>query len=155
MKFEIRDSKIGDEHQNREFGICGRLWQGRFFSCAMDDSHLWAAIRYVERNPVRASMVARAEDYPWSSAAAHCGVLSDPLLSALPEPRPTSVTDWSKWLAEKDDEKMLATLRLNTRTGRPAGGKRFILELESRLGRRMRALPVGRPPKRRLEKSQT
>ena len=97
-------------------------------------------------------MVAGAEDYPWSSAAAHCGVHSDPLLFALPEPRPTSVTDWSKWPAVKDDEKMLATLRLNTRTGRPAGGKRIILELESRLGRRMGAMPVGRLPNRRPKK---
>jgi len=89
----------------------------------MDDFHQWAATRYVERNPVRASTVARAEDYPWSSAAAHCGVLSDPLLSALPEPRPTSVTERSKRPAGKHDEKMLAALRLKTRTGRPAGGK--------------------------------
>ncbi len=33
-----------------------------------DESHLWAAVRYVERNPVRAGIVDRAEDYPWSSA---------------------------------------------------------------------------------------
>ena len=124
IKGEISEvAKTGDARQNREFGICGRLWQGRFFFCAMDDSRLWAATRYVERNPVRASMVAGAEDYPWSSATAHCRVHSDPLLSALPEPRPTSVTDWSKWPTGKDDEKMLATLRLNTRTGRPACAK--------------------------------
>jgi len=49
----------------------GYLWQGRFGSVAMDEPHLLAAARYVETNPVRARLVASAEDWPWSSAAAH------------------------------------------------------------------------------------
>jgi len=51
----------------------GHAWQGRFYSCPLDTPHLWAALRYAELNPVRAGMVAQAESYPWSSAAAHCG----------------------------------------------------------------------------------
>ena len=43
--------------------------------------YLWSAIRYVERNPVRAGMVKKAEDYPWSSASAHCG--SESFVKAL------------------------------------------------------------------------
>ena len=70
-----------DTHQayaawlNRKTGQSGHLWQGRFFSCVLDpdDSHYWSAVRYVERNPVRAGLVQRAEQYPWSSAAVHCG----------------------------------------------------------------------------------
>jgi putative transposase len=50
----------------------GHVWQGRFYSCPLDDSHLWKALRYVDLNPVRAGMVAAAEQWPWSSAAAHC-----------------------------------------------------------------------------------
>ena len=42
----------------------GHVWQGRFYSCPLDESHLWAAVRYVERNPVRAGLVAHAADYP-------------------------------------------------------------------------------------------
>ena len=38
---------------NRSRGWSGHLWQGRYFSSALDESYLWAAIRYVERNPVR------------------------------------------------------------------------------------------------------
>jgi REP-associated tyrosine transposase len=56
---------------NRKYGLSGYLWQDRFFSCPLDEDHFWAAMRYVERNPVRAGLVARAEDYPWSSAAFH------------------------------------------------------------------------------------
>ena len=61
------------QHINLALGLTGRLWQGRPFSCALDEEHLIAAVRYVERNPVRARMVRKAEQYPWSSAAAHCG----------------------------------------------------------------------------------
>ncbi len=127
--------------------ISGRLWQGRFYSCVLDEDHLWAAIRYVERNPVRARIVRKMENYGWSSAATHCGLRSDPVLSLLPKGCPVEPLGWSAWLAEGDDEKMLTTLRLHTRTGRPAGGKRFMTELEILTGRKLRANPVGRPKK--------
>jgi putative transposase len=141
------------QHFNQAQHISGRLWQGRPFSCALDDEHLWAAIRYVERNPVRARMVRRAEDYAWSSALAHCGLREDPLLSPLPPTMPASTRDWSAWLAANDDEKTMATIRLRTRTGRPAGDKRFIAGLESRLGRRLQPRAIGRPKKGRREAS--
>lgn len=44
------------------------------YCLALDDTYLWAAIRYVERYPARARRVRRAENYPWSSAATHCGL---------------------------------------------------------------------------------
>src|ERR1039457_2276923 len=37
---------------------CGHFWQARFYSCALDEDHVWRALAYVERNPVRAAMVA-------------------------------------------------------------------------------------------------
>ena len=49
----------------------GHLWQNRFFSCPLGQDHLWAAIRYVEQNPVRAHLTALPEEYAWSSAAYH------------------------------------------------------------------------------------
>ena len=45
----------------------GYLWQGRFSSFPLDGKYLYAAIRYVERNPVRAGIVEKAEDYEFSS----------------------------------------------------------------------------------------
>ena len=49
----------------------GHVWQARYFSCPLADQHLWRAMVYIERNPVRAGLSARAKDYPWSSAQAH------------------------------------------------------------------------------------
>jgi putative transposase len=137
------------QYLNNRLGLCGRLWQGRFFSCPMDDEHLWAAVRYVERNPVRAKMVVRAEDYPWSSAAAHCGLRLDPILSPLPLLRPPQTSIWSSWLADSEDQTLLAKIRLHTQTGRPMGHEDFVTNIESLLGRRVRALANGRPRKPR------
>ena len=59
------------QYYNARCGRSGHLWQNRYFACALGPGHLWAALRYVERNPVRAGLVGRAEQYCWSSAAAH------------------------------------------------------------------------------------
>jgi len=48
----------------------GHAWQGRFYSCHLDEAHLWKGLRYVELNPVRAGLVTSAELWLWSSAAA-------------------------------------------------------------------------------------
>ena len=52
-----------------KYAFSGHLWQARPFSCVLDEQHFWAAIRYVERNPVRAEMVGCAEDAFGSSKA--------------------------------------------------------------------------------------
>jgi putative transposase len=69
---------------------------GRFFSCVLDEEHLWAVMRYVERNPVRAGLVAAASDYRWSSASAHCRVRTDPQLVKLPIAA-DFIPDWAVW----------------------------------------------------------
>ena len=81
---------LGETHQrytgvvNRRQGWVGHLWQGRFASCALDGSHLVAAVRYVELNPVRAWLAERAEDWPWSSARAHLAGRDDGLVAVAP-----------------------------------------------------------------------
>src|SRR5438477_12199367 len=84
---------------NRLRGWKGHVWQGRFFSSALDERHMWAAIRYVERNPVRAGLVQRAEEYAWSSAPAHAGLRADAILTLSPAWRAVfaRVGAWSAW----------------------------------------------------------
>lgn len=125
---------------NRAKDWKGHLWQGRYFASVLDEPHCWAAIRYVERNPVRAGMLARAEDYPWSSAASHCGLQRDTILTTERhwQRQFEGVGNWSAWLAVSDESLVLETLRKHTRKGLPCGSDEFIDKLESTTGRRLR-----------------
>lgn len=131
---------------NRARGWTGHLWQGRYFACAMDEHHLWAAIRYVERNPVRAGLVRDAASYPWSSARAHCAGVGDPVLTEQPEwlSRIAGITDWPLWLTQ-DDEERTGRLRRAVRIGRPCGTPEFLAELERTTGLSLTDRPQGRP----------
>jgi putative transposase len=131
---------------NRRRGWKGHLWQGRYFSSALDETYLLTAVRYVEQNPVRAGLVERAEDYEWSSAAPHCGARKDLVLSdALPLLR--EVGDWSKWLRGEEDSRAVDVLRRNTQKGIPCGSEKFVSRLEAVLERFLRFRPQGRPLK--------
>jgi len=138
---------------NRARGWHGHVWQGRFFSSPLDEAYLWAALRYVERNPVRARLVRRAENYPWSSAAAHCGRRADAVLTKAPvwRDRLAAVADWSVWLAEGDEAEELAVLRRNVDKGLPCGSAAFIARLEAVADRPLRFRPIGRPPTREVQ----
>jgi putative transposase len=64
---------------NRRHGLVGHLLQGRFKAILVDrDAYLLALCRYVERNPVAASLVAMPGDWPWSSYRAHVGAQTTP-----------------------------------------------------------------------------
>jgi putative transposase len=120
----------------------GHLWQGRFGSCPLDDFHLLMAVRYVERNPVRAGLVESAGEYIWSSARSHLSLSYDPLLADTK--RCLNIEDWGRYLTEKDDEKFIKKIRLHERTGRPLGSEEFIANLETLTGRFLRKKKTGR-----------
>ena len=135
------------QYINRLHQRSGHLWQNRFFSCPLDPGHLLAAMRYLERNPVRAHMLRAPWRYPWSSAAIHCGDREDAfnLLDSAPWRRRWSPATWRAILREPDDEKQIEKLRQHTFNGLPLAGDRFLAKLEAKLNRRLRPNPVGRP----------
>lgn len=127
----------------------GHLWQNRFASCALEDVHFHRAMRYVERNPVRAGLVRAPWRYPWSSAAAHVGGNDETgLLDMAQWRRQWKPQRWKDVLHDPDDE-WRDLLCASTRTGRPLGDDRFVANLERRLKRQLRAMPVGRPKKKK------
>ena len=123
----------------------GALWQGRFASCPMDEAHTYHAVRYVERNPVRARMVRRPWRYAWSSAAYHVGEGSSDALIDDQGPTAHLTDDWRDTLLDRDQETMVDTLREETMAGRPAGDEGFLLYAEKRTGRYLRRGEPGRP----------
>ena len=132
---------------NRQRSQKGHVWQGRYFSAPLDESYLWATLRYVERNPVRAGLVRKAERYPWSSAAAHCQLRTDPVLTTKARwwAQFTDVGDWSAWLAEGDEPEHLSVIRRNIDKGLPCGSASFLKKMEKQAGRALQYRPQGRP----------
>jgi putative transposase len=119
----------------------GQLWQGRFASFVMDERYLLACARYVERNPVRAGLVERAGDWPWSSARTHLGGPLDPL--TRPEPLLERWPDWRSVLDSVERVRVLEAIRDRERSGRPLGSNAFVSRLAEAAG-----LPL--PPRRRV-----
>lgn len=125
-------------------------WQNRFYSCTLDDVHLWRAMCYVEQNPVRAKMVRAPWRYPWSSAAAHVSdAATDGLLDLREWRQEWSPARWRTALTKRPDEEGCRAIRLATHRGRPLATDSFLSKLERKLGRRLRPLPVGRPKKKK------
>jgi len=134
------------QYINRLHGRSGHLWQARFYSCPLDEAHTWSALRYVERNPVRARMVRKAWRYPWSSAALHVGMVNGgEFLNMKQWKGAVPPAEWREELSGPDDDAIILALRKSTHTGRPLGSDSFLSKLERLLGHRVRALPVGRP----------
>ena len=122
---------------NSREGWTGYLWEGRFKSYVLDESHLYAAVRYVEQNPLKAGLVEKAEDYPWSSARAHVHktldlILSDCFLMS-------EIVNWDSFLQIGSDEESKLFKR-HLRTGRPLGEPGFVNRVEALCGR---ILPIG------------
>jgi putative transposase len=70
------------QYFNRRHERTGTLWEGRFHSCIVESTrYVLGCYRYMELNPVRASMVDHPASYLWSSYAVNSGMRSDPLIS--------------------------------------------------------------------------
>lgn len=132
----------------------GHVWQGRFYSCPLDETHLWAAPRYVELNPVRAEMVETAESWPWSSAAAHCASEDPgPMLEMERWEKRWTVKEWREFLMAESSGDARA-IRQSTHTGRPLGSRDFVAQLEKLTLRPLVPQKGGRPKKPMPDRAQ-
>lgn len=128
------------QYLNVRRGRCGHLWQNRFGSCALGPGHLWAALRYVERNPVRAGMVASAGAYEWSSAEAH---LSGEDAHRIADMRfwrqEGGAPTWRRLLDEPEMETLTKALRRATYAGQAFGDETFRMQMAALRRQQQRA----------------
>lgn len=101
---------------NERQGWRGHLWQERFYSVALDEHHLFNAVRYIERNPVVAGLVDKPEDWPWSSARAHLAGENDLLVKV--QPMLDRIDNYREYVSQSGDAEMIEKLELHLRTGR-------------------------------------
>jgi putative transposase len=138
-------------HAHRHTAGSGHVYQGRFKSFAVEaDEHLLTVCRYVERNPLRAGLVERAELWRWSSLwrRRQAGVAPPLELADWPVPRPA---DWvssvnATWTVAEEE-----AVRRCIRRGRPYGREEWVAAVVKGLGLEATMRPPGRPRKHSAE----
>ena len=139
---------------NAVHGRTGTLWEGRY-KCSPVETELYflACMRYVELNPVRAGMVERAVDHPWSSAAHHLGLRRDPLLTEHPMYWALGNTPferqrrWQDLLEAAADARETERITQTTLKGWALGSEAFVQAHEPGVERPMAPRRRGRPRK--------
>ena len=130
---------------HRHYHGSGHVWQGRFKAFPIQqDEHLLTVLRYVERNPLRAKLVRRAENWPWSSLHWRQEKQRLMFLDEGPVPRPRN------WLARVNAAETTAELEAVRRSiarGAPYGSRVWTQRAAVRLGLGPSLRPRGRPRK--------
>lgn len=136
---QFTHQRIAD-HINSQMGWTGHLWQQKFYSSPVDDEYFWIALRYIERNPVAAGLVKHPAEYQWSSAAAHCGLKHDPILTTSKKwvSKLQERTNWYEWLGDEDCPDKVAILKRSTKADLPSGSEGFLNGIESKYKVRVR-----------------
>jgi putative transposase len=133
-------------HLHRHSVGAGHLYQGTFKSFPVQtDEHLLTVVRYVDRNPVRAGLVERAESWPWGSLQARMrrGQSSGtPELTDWPIARPKG---WVEWVNKPLSGAELEACRLSVNRGRPFGAATWQARIARQLGLGATLRPRGRP----------
>lgn len=139
---------------NRLEGRTGTSWEGRFKCSPIEsDRYLLACTRYVDLNPVRAHIVAKPEDYPWSSyreraGFAECGWLdADPCFTALADNSRQRQKLYREFVEKGIREQELKLIRGAIQRNQLTGSERFATKIESRTGERILNRSRGRPRK--------
>lgn len=128
-------------------GTSGHLWQGRYKAFPVqDDDHLLTVLRYVERNPLRARLVRRAENWPWSSLG---GRGADGGTPGFLRRGPCSLpSDWAEVVNEGQTAEELGRIRASVNRGTPFGDERWMKRAAARLGIEASLRARGRPKKK-------
>ena len=132
-------------HAHYKTGGTGHLYQGRFKSFPVQsDAYLWAVMRYVEYNPVRAGFIERAEDWQWGSAYARRRPPGERPWLAIPSDPPLP-RQWRAWVNEPQTEAEVNAVRTCIRKGLPFGDDQWVKSSVVRLGLESSLRPRGRP----------
>ena len=139
---------------NALHGRTGTLWEGRYKCSPIEtDRYFLACMRYVELNPVRAGMVERAVDHPWSSATHHVGHRRDALVTEHPLYWNLGNTPferqrrWLDLLEAGQDAGEARRITETTLKGWALGSEEFLRAQQEQAERRLAPRPRGRPRK--------
>jgi putative transposase len=125
----------------------GHLYQGRYKSFIIeDDKYLLTVIKYIERNPVRARLCKKVEEWQWGSGYRRLeGIAKEKaLLTELPTDVPRN---YREWVNTPDKENDLKELRISVNKGKPFGTMNWAEHMIKRFGLELTTRGRGRPKK--------
>lgn len=134
--------------QHKSIG-CGHLYQGRFKSFPVEkDNYFLQLCRYVERNPLRAGLVKKAQDWRWSSLwiRESGNQKQKTFLSDWPVEKPFAYLKWVN-AVQKDEEEKNEKIRYSIKRGLPFGEDNWIKKIAKKLGLTATLRQRGRPKK--------
>jgi putative transposase len=137
-------------HAHTKTAGTGPVYQGRFKSFPIQrDEHLLTVLRYLDRNPLRAKLVRRAEN--WRHGSLWLGMQAERPVWLLPESKwPVArAGDWLEWVNTPQTPKEEAEIQLCIKRGRPYGSPRWTTQTARSMGLESSLRPRGRPAKKK------
>jgi putative transposase len=148
------------QYINRTYRRSGTLWEGRFKSClTQEESYFLSCCRYIELNPVRASMVNHPAEYPWSSYRANAQgeankvLAAHPLYTSLGSSKSERNSAYRELFRYQLDPGVVDEIRAATNGNYVLGNREFQAQVAKALGRRVTPGKSGRPCKQGEDKS--
>lgn len=138
-------------YRNKLEGRSGTLWEGRYKSSLVDsEEYLLACSRYIELNPIRARMVARAGDYEWSSFQQRVGTKpewldSDPCFDSLGSTEAEARSRYAEFVEGGIPDAEYELIRQAVQRNQLTGSGKFVDAIEATLGLRIERRGPGRP----------
>jgi putative transposase len=132
---------------HRKYRTTGRLWQGRYKACLIQqDHHLLTVLRYVERNALAANLVKRAEDWQWGSLNWRTSDFSPLTLTAVPIDLPSW---WMEFVNQPMTAAELLAVRESVHRQRPFGAPEWTQDAAIKSGMEQSLAAIGRPRRKR------
>jgi putative transposase len=141
-------------HAHHHTAGAGPLYQGRFKSLPIQtDEHLLTVCRYVERNPLRAKQVERAEQWPWSSLSRRAPAEAAPWLTPQKQWPVDAPRKWLQRVNQPQTDAEEAAMAEAIKRGRPYGSDRWVKTTAAKLNLQSTLRPRGRPRVRPIKDS--
>ena len=144
------------QYINMTYRRSGTLWEGRHKACLVDaEGYLLACYRYIELNPVRASMVLHPAEYQWSSYKINAGyhprhqLTPHDVYISLGKDEKSRCAAYRQLFAIDIDPGQMETIRRASTFSMPLGNHRFQQQIQAATGKKLGYSKLGRPRTRK------
>ena len=145
------------QYINKNYQRTGTLWEGRHrASLVQSERYLLTCMRYIELNPVRASMVGRPEEYQWSSYGMNAWgdvkwIQPHEEYMLLGQDFEKRCFAYRELFKHQLSEENLHLFRKAAHYSQPVGDERFRQQIEKQYGIKLGQMKRGRPQNEKVD----